>query len=1442
MADPKIAPRELFDASRLVLAVASSMPSGGGRALGYDVQRFAYSKDDLLLSLPSPRASETEERSPFRRILLAVAALLSLLVTSVIAVPQAAVGAVNDRISVGPVELTSEDLGAPTVGDTLVFSGEWDASAADPQPGDQFVIGLPPELGFDQALPFPLVGSDADGNPVVWGNCLTDPAAGLVTCELTDLVLDNPEDVRGTFEFTVSVIAATSETSVVFDLNGSPVSVEVPGGEGIDDGIVVPDEWSKSGSMNDNGWSMSWWIDLPGASLAGHDVVHIREQLSSNHVLCDPSGLAVHTVYGSDQRDVSGIATVVTEVDDPYDFEIVLEPGDEGFDAGVLYRISYQTCTPDGEIDEQGTEYTNEAFVDIWGQSSGVIGVEQPWAISDTISKSGSVLGGGARNGIVDWTVTVPGDVIAGTDPFVLSETLTGQHEVCAGTIDGIRVIERYGPSSSRQTDITGGVVVTTLSQSAQAFEVEIAPGDDVQFRPSDWMYLIRYQTCATTDGLPEGGTSFGNEAAIGPHVQGSEASVPGRTEGKSGGINASTVTLDGYDYLPQTTMNWSITVPGEYLAEFDGPVVVTDVLSGAHEVCAATDGSLSDRLGLSVQARDQISNGGLDMVDLTDGVSVEQDDSELTFVIDAPELVQPDGSTAVGFSREYQYRISYTTCTASGGMDSPGTSYGNAATVAGKTYTHGVEQTNRAGGTGQGMPRGTVAVSKSLADTPGAALVPAGTEFTVHVEEIDPAGVIQTSYDLRVPLDGDPVSGFNARGNGWTVALSEPSFPTIPGVIFGAPTFAAGDSVEVSDDGTRATAMLTPATNIEVELTNTALLGAVEVTKVLTGGAADLVETDRDYTITASIDVSDLPGVPAQDDRELTLEAGEIAVLDELPIGATVTFSEDVPVDDDRFTWAEPVFAPASIVVGEDSGEDPERVTVTNHVERTVGTFSVSKQVEGAEADNPAAPAEFTVLATWDDDGTPGEKVLTLPADGTAVPLGEQLLIGTEVTLTEEVPADGSGIAWSAAIWAGTGVRIDGESAVVTIGRDADASVTVTNHAATSTAGISLIKGIAGEAAGEVDASTEFPIVATWVDADGQDQSVELAINALSPTPLGVELPAGTVVTITEGERPGIDTVVWGSITISGDDVDDAGDGSAQIVVSDQQDDVTFVTVVNEATWAPGGFSIAKSIEGIADGHPDYPETVTVTATWVDADGAPRSQEISVPADGTSVDFPESLPHGTEVTLVESPLEPTAQFTWAAPVWSGERVVAGDGDTATVTIGAADVVAIALTNTAVASTGAVEIVKSVVGTGAGAVAGTDFPVVVTWTDLLGEEQTRDVVVSVETPTVITDVPLGTEVRIAEHDGSLPGGVRWAGVDWTAVESVELIEGEESAQVTAVLVGDPGSRSIVELENVIEERTGLAVTGGTVAVWAAGIGALVLLAGAFLLLLRRRRA
>lgn len=1375
----------------------------------------------------------------------AVAVVATSLVTVGMGVGSAQ-AATNPSIVVSEVSVSSVDGDQATVGDTLTISGSWDASEANPQAGDTFTIGLPPELRFTQPVPFALTGANPLDEIVAWANCLTDPASGIATCTLTDQVVPYPELVKGTFEFDVEAALDTTAKDVVFDLNGEETPVPLPGGGGIDDGIVISDEWDKSGTLNSNKWSMTWTINLPGSRMAGEDSVTILEQLSDNHVLCDPSNLKVETVRGSTVVNVTEIATAAVGPA-PYDFSLVLIAPENGFDPDVTYRVKYETCTPDGLIDPQGTIYENEATIDVFGESSGIIGVGQDWAFTGQVNKQGSVLGGADRNGKIGWTVTVAGDHFAGKDSFTLTEALTGEHEVCADTVGNMRVFERYGPSTARQREITSELVTTTVSSTSSAFEVEfsIADGSDFVFQPSDYFYLIQYKTCATTDGLPNAGTVFGNTAGVDGAVDGSEATVPGRTNQKRGNINTTPVTIDGVEYLPQTTIGWRITVPGEKLGDIASELIVTDVLSGAHQVCVGEGGDIASRLGLKVQAVDQIQNGGLATVDLSASATASLDTDTVTITIPQPTLEQPGGGELSGFSHEYQYVITYTTCTTSGGMDAPGTGYGNAAEVAGSTYNQTVTQSNRGSGTGSGVARGSVTVVKNLADTPGAEFVPDDAVFTVHVKEIDPDGIVQIEYDLQVPVNGSPKSGLNSRGTGWTIELSELTFPTVPGVVFGSPIFAGGTGVTPSADGTTAIADLEPATNIAVSLTNTAELGSLEVRKVLDGPAAGLVDSAKAYSITAQIDVSALgAGIPAQPDREFTVKAGQSHTLTDLPVGAVVSFSEALPADDDTLTWAPAVIDPQSIEVVAAHVTEPAVITVTNRVERTVGTFTLAKTVTGAQADNPAVPENVTVTARWNEGGTPGEKTLMIPTDGTPVSFGEALLIGTQVTLTETPLADGSSIAWGAPVWSGTGVTINQNTGIVTIGRDAGATVTLENSATTSQAGISVLKGIAGAAASEVDPATEFPVTASWTDNDGVEHSKTLTINAVVPTSLGEDLPAGTVVTITEKKRPGIDTVVWGSIVITGEGVEDAGNGSATITVSDQQGDVTLATVINEANWAPGIFSLTKNVTGVLLSNTDVPKAVTVLASWVDGDGVTQSRETSVPTDGSVVPFGEDIPHNTEVVLSEIAPDAAGSFSWDRPEWDGDSVDVREDGTAVVTIGAATVAEVTLTNNASTTLGSLELVKTLTGDGAAKVpANTAFPLTVSWVDLLGDTQQSEITVRTGENAIIDGLPLGTEVRIEEGAASLPHGVTWAGVQWSSEsENVTVGDGDNNQAVVVTVTGESGASATLTIENKFTSATGLAMTGTAGLLWA-GIGALVLslIGGGALLTNRRRR-
>ena len=161
-----------------------------------------------------------------RGILAAVVAVLTMLVMTLGGALQPAQAATpNSGIIVGPASIQRvEDPanGQATVGDTLKVTGSWDATDANPQPGDTFTIGLPTELSFPASVPINLVG---DGG-AVWGTCLTDPGTQSALCTLTDAVLGH-DDVKGEWSFEVTAVKATDQENVTFDFNGKDGVVDL---------------------------------------------------------------------------------------------------------------------------------------------------------------------------------------------------------------------------------------------------------------------------------------------------------------------------------------------------------------------------------------------------------------------------------------------------------------------------------------------------------------------------------------------------------------------------------------------------------------------------------------------------------------------------------------------------------------------------------------------------------------------------------------------------------------------------------------------------------------------------------------------------------------------------------------------------------------------------------------------------------------------------------------------------------------------------------------------------------------------------------------------------------------------------------------------------------------------------------------------------------------
>ncbi|MFZ1383230.1 MAG: Ig-like domain-containing protein, partial [Scrofimicrobium sp.] len=230
--------------------------------------------DEGVVSQSEPRSNAARSFSPF------------------------AAGERNDKVVVRDILLDRVPAGSGqlAVGDTAHISAVWDATEADPKPGEYFTVTLPEEFSFLQdASGFPLKGDDGDGNEQTWANCTLETATRTVTCTFTDVVADWDE-IWGTIEFDVKASKATTSESVEIDANGTVEVVDLPGEGGISN--PAPLEIVKSGSLIKNNTGVGWSIRIPGQLLVNADQspVYLYDTLSDSLQLCDPTGLKV-TAY-----------------------------------------------------------------------------------------------------------------------------------------------------------------------------------------------------------------------------------------------------------------------------------------------------------------------------------------------------------------------------------------------------------------------------------------------------------------------------------------------------------------------------------------------------------------------------------------------------------------------------------------------------------------------------------------------------------------------------------------------------------------------------------------------------------------------------------------------------------------------------------------------------------------------------------------------------------------------------------------------------------------------------------------------------------------------------------------------------------------------------------------------------------------------------------------
>ena len=1267
-------------------------------------------------------------------------------------------------------------------------------------------------------------------------------------------------------------------------------------GPGIGGGAGSP-VW-KTGEPADSTWQAINWTILAPATQAVDGVLTIQDSLESSelpHSALDPDTVESLTVGGA---TVDGDAALTVNDAEGKDITITIPVPQGVVDANGVYEVSYTTYydgTEDYPLDslpQGGQRFENTAKVgseDVYGY------VTTPdW----NSAKSGSLNGQEVEfngetypvNTLLNWRIDVSGNQINDLDgPVTVTDTLDENHRVCeadgsAADRLGLNLTVLDRTNANAVVEDPGVELTASVNDENDAIEYELTSENGEFSR--DHIYRIEYVTCTASGGQDPYGTEYSNTVE-GSGVETSQSiSLRAGSGGTGQGVARGSFSLfkgEAFGSEPiDPELEFTVLVeefaPGvspdegapedeyEIQVKANGEPVSGWFTRGTGWTIRLTEVGFEDAPGLHFEAGQfretdgvTVSEDGTEaLVAVTPGSNVEvqlenfarEGTAEITKVVAGDAAEQAAGQEFTVTANVYPY----------GDMsqnpqrqtiqlrDGEGHNFGELPIGTVITFSEQLpESTDEiTWGTPVFSPERLVVGSNDAANTVTVTNYANSTEGTFSVEkrvggaERDNPAVPETfevlatwgddeSTTLTVPTNGEAVTYDGAIPAGTEVTLTEALPAAGDGVSWSSPIFG-GTGVRTVDGAAVFTVGLDP---VQVTMRNVANehVGDLRIDKTVVGDAAGQA-AGANFALIAEIDHNG-DGIK-DEERQFTLQDDQYWLLADLPIGAEVTFSEELPADTDAVTWGEPVFEPSATVTVDDDSEATV-VTLTNTANVTEGTFSLQKELTGPQQYSDDVPETFEVEATWiDAAGDEQTTTLALPADGTPVEFGEQLPAGTVVTLTETAPADGEGLAWAVPAFSGDVTATGENSAEVTIGLGSQ-DVTVTNYVDVNDGTLRVAKAVTGEAADQIGDDAEFTVEARWNDGS-EFQTRELTVTPGEATELGVDLPVGTEVTFTETGRPDIAGVEWGEITWGTNPANEqwliTADGSATGIVSDDPTEGRLITLTNEALWLPGSVQFEKHIldedgESVPATEADLPEGAEFEVRIDDIQPA-LPEGTDFPAVGETVTLNEGndytwtseqvLPRDTVVTFSEVDPTPLPGMDWGQPYYWVEVDAGEAGNRDTVQIEADGTAEVHVQNRPIPTT-EVDVDKIVTGPKGDEIEQDDstlFQVTASWTDVDGEDRhcVLDVVPGeAAVPTERCDAtvidgqvqfPTNTEITFVETGATTDvTNAKWGDVIWSVDRgdaTVAELEGEETG-ATVVLTGDPNDPVTLGLEN-----------------------------------------
>ncbi len=277
------------------------------------------------------------------------------------------------------------------------------------------------------------------------------------------------------------------------------------------------------------------------------------------------------------------------------------------------------------------------------------------------------------------------------------------------------------------------------------------------------------------------------------------------------------------------------------------------------------------------------------------------------------------------------------------------------------------------------------------------------------------------------------------------------------------------------------------------------------------------------------------------------------------------------------------------------------------------------------------------------------------------------QLPLGTTVTITELEPSGTPpDVRWDDVTWSGDGLTVNPSGTVsFDIGNGTSPQFSVTNHATKLTGTFILAKKVGGDyhLFSPAVIGTTYTVTASWPAGPGlKAGSVTVTLDQENAfrAESGVELPTGTVVTLSEGTEsgagPSVNWVDQGWAADEGLTVNP--DGTASFVVGDSTDETTAeFAAVDVADKLTGSISLTKQVTG--PGAASLPPGTTFTVDYTYEGLGLKGPGIVTLVNGQTVSV-SGVPTGTTVTLTEVVPSDTS-IVWGTPIF-----VLPDGSTST--------------------------------------------------------------------------------------------------------------------------------------------------------------------------------